>query len=164
MPDLLYLSFLSIFLGSNSFHLREPSLGSWRNSARGARLGTALVEPERIQKEGFRSGFVSIIGNPNVGKSTLLNKLLGQNLCVCTPKPQTTRQRILGVKTTTDYQIVFSDTPGALAPAYLLQETMMNEVREAAKECDLIIMLSDVYGEPFADDQLMKRLALMSFQ
>jgi tRNA U34 5-carboxymethylaminomethyl modifying GTPase MnmE/TrmE len=149
---------LSILIGSNPYILREPKAGSVRNTKSGtAELGMAIDEP--AQKADFRSGFVSIIGNPNVGKSTLLNRILGQNLCVCTPKPQTTRQRILGVKTTTDYQIVFSDTPGALAPAYLLQETMMDEVRKAAVECDLIVMVSDVYGDALADEQLMKRLA-----
>jgi len=82
-----------------------------------------------IQNRPFKSGFVSILGNPNVGKSTLMNEILGQRLCIVSPKPQTTRHRILGVVTEDDFQLVFSDTPGMVAPAYKLQETMMDSVR-----------------------------------
>ena len=77
------------------------------------------------QPGAFKSSFVSILGNPNVGKSTLMNALLGQALSIVSPKPQTTRHRILGVLTNTSYQLVFSDTPGMLLPAYRLQEAMM---------------------------------------
>jgi len=70
----------------------------------------------------FRAGFVSIIGKPNVGKSTLMNAFLGEKLSITTPKPQTTRQNLLGILSHDDYQIVFIDTPGFLKPRYLLQE------------------------------------------
>jgi ribosome biogenesis GTPase A len=107
---------------------------------------------------GFRSGFVSIIGNPNVGKSTILNRILDQNLCICSPKPQTTRHRILGVKTTQQYQIVFSDTPGAIQdPAYALQEAMIKSTHKAVNDCDLILLMSDVFGESLYDQKLFER-------
>jgi tRNA U34 5-carboxymethylaminomethyl modifying GTPase MnmE/TrmE len=76
----------------------------------------------------FKSGFVSILGNPNVGKSTLLNAFLGETLCIVSAKPQTTRHRILGVLTEKKYQLVFSDTPGMMEPVYKLQEAMMDSV------------------------------------
>lgn len=79
----------------------------------------------------FLSGFVAILGNPNMGKSTLMNRLLGEDLCITSPKPQTTRHRIMGVLTKPgEYQLVFSDTPGMLVPAYQLQETMQDAVSE----------------------------------
>ena len=80
------------------------------------------------QKGDYRSGFVSILGNPNVGKSTLMNSLLNESLCIVSPKPQTTRHRITGVLSTENYQLIFSDTPGMLEPAYKLQETMAESV------------------------------------
>ena len=73
----------------------------------------------------FKSGFVNIIGNPNVGKSTLMNELVGERLSIVTAKSQTTRHRILGIVNGEDYQIAFSDTPGVLKPAYKLQESML---------------------------------------
>ena len=76
-----------------------------------------------------RAGYVTIIGNPNVGKSTLLNALLGEQLSIITPKAQTTRHRILGMLNGDDYQIVFSDTPGIIKPAYAMQEGMMDFVK-----------------------------------
>src|SRR4249919_4390763 len=78
-----------------------------------------------------KAGFVAIIGKPNVGKSTLLNKLLGTQLTIVTPKAQTTRHRIKGILNADDYQLVFSDTPGILEPHYLLQEKMMDFVKSA---------------------------------
>lgn len=106
----------------------------------------------------FKSGFISIIGNPNAGKSTLMNAMLGQNLSIVSPKPQTTRHRILGVLTNTTYQLVFSDTPGMLEPAYKLQEAMMESVRTAAGDADVVCLVSDVYGEPLADNKVMQKL------
>ncbi|MBT5859479.1 MAG: GTP-binding protein, partial [Flavobacteriales bacterium] len=76
-----------------------------------------------------KAGFVNIIGNPNVGKSTLMNVLIGEKLSIITNKAQTTRHRILGILNEDDYQIVFSDTPGIIQPAYKLQESMMNFVQ-----------------------------------
>ena len=90
-------------------------------------------------QEKFKSGFVNIIGNPNVGKSTLMNQLVGERLSIITNKVQTTRHRILGIVTTDKMQIVFSDTPGILNPAYELQAKMMNFVKEAFDDADIIL-------------------------
>ena len=84
-----------------------------------------------------RSGFVNIIGNPNVGKSTLMNALVGERLSIITSKAQTTRHRIMGIVDGEDFQIVYSDTPGILKPAYKLQESMMNFVRGAVDDADV---------------------------
>lgn len=91
-----------------------------------------------MQKK-FKSGFVNIIGNPNVGKSTLMNQLVGERLSIITNKVQTTRHRIQGIITTDDMQVVFSDTPGILNPAYELQSKMMNFVKEAFDDADIIL-------------------------
>ncbi|MBN1416380.1 MAG: GTPase Era [Bacteroidales bacterium] len=99
-----------------------------------------------------KSGFVNIIGNPNVGKSTLMNELVGEKLSIITPKAQTTRHRILGIVSGDDYQVVFSDTPGIIKPAYRLQENMMKTVRTAFTDADLILYLTDVKETP--DSQL----------
>ena len=80
-----------------------------------------------------KAGFVSIIGNPNVGKSTLMNALLGEQLSITTPKAQTTRHRILGLLNDENYQVVFSDTPGIIQPAYAMQEGMMEAVSATSK-------------------------------
>lgn len=90
-------------------------------------------------QKNFKSGFVNIIGNPNVGKSTLMNQLVGERLSIITNKVQTTRHRILGIVTTNEMQIVFSDTPGILNPAYELQNKMMDFVKEAFKDADIIL-------------------------
>ncbi len=91
-----------------------------------------------------KAGFVNIIGNPNVGKSTLMNTLLGEKLSIITPKAQTTRHRILGIANGVDYQIVFSDTPGIHSPNYKLQEHMMHFVYSALEDADLYIILTEV--------------------
>ena len=106
----------------------------------------------------FKSGFIAIIGNPNVGKSTLLNALLDQQLCIVSPKPQTTRHRILGVKTENNYQLIFSDTPGMVEPAYKLQETMMDNVKAATGDADVILLVTDIYSEPLIDNKIMLKL------
>ena len=110
--------------------------------------------------DNFKSSFVSILGNPNVGKSTLLNALLGEQLCITSPKPQTTRHRILGILTddTKGYQIVFSDTPGMLKPAYALQETMATSIKGAVGDGDIIIIVTDVYGEPLVDEGIFNKI------
>ncbi|MGP2570582.1 GTPase Era [Ornithobacterium rhinotracheale] len=90
-------------------------------------------------QKNFKSGFVNIVGNPNVGKSTLMNQLVGERLSIITNKVQTTRHRIMGIVTTPEMQIVFSDTPGVLQPAYELQSRMMNFVEEAFKDADIIL-------------------------
>ncbi len=91
-----------------------------------------------------RSGFVNILGNPNVGKSTLMNILVGEKLSVTTPKAQTTRHRIMGILTGEGYQIVYSDTPGILNPKYELQSVMMRSVESALDDADLILYVTDV--------------------
>lgn len=92
----------------------------------------------------FKSGFVNIVGNPNVGKSTLMNILVGERLSIITSKSQTTRHRIMGVVTTDDYQIVYSDTPGVLKPVYKLQESMLKYSQSALDDADVILYITDV--------------------
>ncbi|MCX6325804.1 MAG: GTPase Era [Bacteroidia bacterium] len=91
-----------------------------------------------------RSGFVNILGNPNVGKSTIMNALVGEKLSIITPKAQTTRHRIMGIVNGDEFQIVYSDTPGILKPQYKLQETMMNFVNIALSDADMILYVTDV--------------------
>ena len=91
-----------------------------------------------------RSGFVNILGNPNVGKSTIMNALVGEKLSIISPKAQTTRHRIMGIVNGDDFQIVYSDTPGILKPRYKLQETMMHSVNSALSDADLILYITDV--------------------
>ncbi|HAM10804.1 MAG: GTPase Era [Bacteroidetes bacterium GWF2_41_9] len=91
-----------------------------------------------------KAGFVNILGNPNVGKSTIMNALVGEKLSIITSKAQTTRQRIMGIVNGDDFQIVYSDTPGILKPRYKLQETMMNSVNLALSDADMIIYVTDV--------------------
>ena len=98
-----------------------------------------------------KSGFVNIIGNPNVGKSTLMNALVGERLSIITSKAQTTRHRILGIVNGDDFQIVFSDTPGILKPCYKLQESMMNFVRGALSDADIILYVTDTVEQDDAE-------------
>jgi GTPase len=98
--------------------------------------------------ENFRSGFVSIIGKPNVGKSTLINKLVGEKLSAITPKPQTTRQQIKGIITDAEKQIVFLDTPGYVKPRYELHQKMLSYIKDALESSDLIIFITDAKTFP----------------
>lgn len=91
-----------------------------------------------------RSGFVNIVGNPNVGKSTLMNALVGEKLSIITSKAQTTRHRIMGIVNGEDYQIVFSDTPGVLKPSYKLQESMLEFSRSALVDADVLLYITDI--------------------
>ncbi|MBP1675223.1 MAG: GTPase Era, partial [Bacteroidetes bacterium] len=91
-----------------------------------------------------RSGFVNILGNPNVGKSTIMNALVGEKLSIITPKAQTTRHRIMGIVNGDDFQIVYSDTPGIIKPRYKLQKSMMNFVNIALADADIILYVTDV--------------------
>jgi GTP-binding protein Era len=91
-----------------------------------------------------RAGFVNIIGNPNVGKSTLMNAMVGERLSIVTAKAQTTRHRIMGIVNGEDYQIVYSDTPGIIKPGYRLQESMMSFVKGAVTDADIILYVTDV--------------------
>jgi GTP-binding protein Era len=105
---------------------------------------------------GHRAGFVSIIGKPNAGKSTLMNALVGEKMSIITPKAQTTRHRILGIVNTDDYQIVFSDTPGVIKPHYALHESMMHQVDGSIVDADLILLVTDIYEEYDETDVLKK--------
>ena len=107
----------------------------------------------------FRSGFVSIIGAPNVGKSTLLNSILGQKLAIVTPKPQTTRNQIRGILTTDTDQIVFVDTPGLMEPKYRLQSEMVRTAYGALRDADIVLFVVDGANRNVAiENQILKRL------
>ncbi|WP_461789489.1 GTPase Era [Pedobacter sp.] len=103
-----------------------------------------------------KAGFVSIIGKPNVGKSTLMNALVGEKLSIITPKAQTTRHRILGIVNEEDFQIVFSDTPGIIKPKYNLQDSMMTAVGGALQDADLILFVTDINERHDEEDVLEK--------
>ena len=103
-----------------------------------------------MEQTPFKSGFVSIVGKPNVGKSSLMNKLMGENLSIITPKAQTTRHRIMGILNGENYQIVYSDTPGILEPKYSLHDAMMSYVKVSLEDADLILLvvaLEDKYEQ-----------------
>ncbi|QHS54815.1 GTPase Era [Mucilaginibacter sp. 14171R-50] len=104
-----------------------------------------------------KAGFVSIIGKPNAGKSTLMNALVGEKMSIITPKAQTTRHRILGIVNTDDYQIVFSDTPGIIKPHYALHESMMHQVDGSIVDADLILLVTDIHEE-FNEQDVIKKL------
>ena len=106
----------------------------------------------------FKSGFVNIIGNPNVGKSTLMNMLMKERLVIATHKAQTTRHRIKGILTGEDYQIVFSDTPGVLDPAYELQTKMMDAVNESLMDADVILYVVEIGEKRLKNEQVFERL------
>ena len=109
----------------------------------------------------FRSGFVNIIGNPNVGKSTLMNALVGERLAIITSKAQTTRHRIMGIVGGDDFQIVYSDTPGILRPSYKLQESMMGFVRGALKDADVILYVTDTVEKgDEASEEIVEKIKL----
>ncbi len=105
-----------------------------------------------------RSGFVNIIGNPNVGKSTIMNALVGEKLSIITSKAQTTRHRIMGIVNGDDFQIVYSDTPGIIKPRYKLQETMMNLVNVAMSDADLIIYVTDVKESINLKNEILEKI------
>ena len=102
------------------------------------------MEEHKAKTKQHRAGFVNIIGNPNVGKSTLMNALVGENLSIVTAKAQTTRHRIMGIVNSDDWQIVFSDTPGILKPSYALQRSMLEFVDVAIGDADIILYVTDV--------------------
>ena len=111
-----------------------------------------------LKPEGHRAGFVNIIGNPNVGKSTLMNALVGEKLSIVTAKAQTTRHRIMGIVNTNDYQIVYSDTPGMLKPNYRLQEDMMKFVDAAIGDADIILYVTDVVEKSDKNLEYVRKL------
>jgi GTPase len=105
-----------------------------------------------------KAGFVNIIGNPNVGKSTVMNALVGEKLSIITKKMQTTRHRIKGIVSGKDFQIVYSDTPGILRPGYKLQETMMKFVETALSDADVILFVTDVVEKPGKNPEYIDRI------
>jgi GTPase len=111
-----------------------------------------------MTESSFKAGFVSIVGKPNVGKSSLMNKLMGENLSIITPKAQTTRHRIMGILNSDDFQIVYSDTPGILEPKYSLHDAMMSYVKVSLEDADAILLvvgLEDAY-EPELFDRFQR--------
>ena len=106
-----------------------------------------------------KAGFVNIVGNPNVGKSTLMNELVGERLSIITAKAQTTRHRIMGIVNADDYQIVFSDTPGVLSPKYKLQESMLEFSQEALVDADILLYVTDVVEDPTKNRAFLDRVA-----
>ena len=114
--------------------------------------------------EGHRSGYVALVGKPNVGKSTLMNALLGQKLSIVTKKPQTTRHRVLGILSGDDYQAIFLDTPGIIQPRYKLQESMMHAVTGAIDDADVLLFLADATRDrpdTFSLERIGNRPALL---
>ncbi|MDE6145042.1 MAG: GTPase Era [Muribaculaceae bacterium] len=106
-----------------------------------------------------KAGFVNIVGNPNVGKSTLMNRLVGERMSIITPKAQTTRHRITGIVNTDDYQIVFSDTPGVLKPRYKMQEAMLNFSEGALTDADILLYVTDVVEDPEKNADFLQKVA-----
>lgn len=105
-----------------------------------------------------KAGFVNIIGNPNVGKSTLMNAFVGERLSIITSKAQTTRHRILGIVNGDDFQVVFSDTPGIIKPAYLLQENMMDFVKTAFEDADILLFIVELGEKSLKDEAFLNKL------
>lgn len=105
-----------------------------------------------------KAGFVNIVGSPNVGKSTLMNNLVGERLSIITSKHQTTRHRIMGIVNGEDFQIVYSDTPGVLEPKYKLHEKMMNFVNSSLKDADIILMVTDIFEDTLNHKDTLERI------
>jgi small GTP-binding protein len=120
---------------------------------------TFTYEGRLPMRNDFRCGFVSILGAPNMGKSTLLNALLKEDLCIATRRPQTTRHAILGVLTTGDAQLCLIDTPGIIEnPAYKLQEGMMEAVMTAFYDSDVLMVVTDLFSSPIPDDKIFEKV------
>ena len=109
-----------------------------------------------------KSGFVNIVGNPNVGKSTLMNALVGERLSIITSKAQTTRHRIMGIVNGEDFQIVYSDTPGVLKPNYKLQEQMLEFSRSALVDADVLLYVTDVQDNPDKNADFLEKVKRLS--
>ena len=108
-----------------------------------------------------KAGFVNIVGNPNVGKSTLMNQLVGERISIATFKAQTTRHRIMGIVNTDDMQIVFSDTPGVLKPNYKLQESMLAFSESALQDADVLLYVTDVVETPEKNMEFLEKVQKM---
>ena len=111
-----------------------------------------------MMEKKHKSGFVNIVGNPNVGKSTLMNRLVGERISIITSKAQTTRHRIMGIVNTDDMQIVYSDTPGVLRPNYKLQESMLNFSQSALGDADVLLYVTDVVETIDKNNEFLARV------
>ena len=114
------------------------------------------------KKQMHKAGFVNIVGNPNVGKSTLMNQLVGEKISIATFKAQTTRHRIMGIVNTPEAQIVFSDTPGVLKPNYKLQESMLAFSESALQDADVLLYVTDVVENPEKNQDFLAKVARIS--
>lgn len=117
------------------------------------------MSEEKNTQNPHKAGFVNIVGNPNVGKSTLMNRLVGERMSIITPKAQTTRHRITGIVNTPEYQIVFSDTPGVLKPRYKMQEAMLNFSEGALTDADILLYVTDVIEDPEKNADFLRKVA-----
>ena len=111
-----------------------------------------------MPKKPHKAGFVSIIGKPNVGKSTLMNAMVGERLSIITSKAQTTRHRIMGILSGEDFQVVYSDTPGTLVPQYQLQQSMMRFVNASLEDADIILFVTDLYEKMDENDPVFEKI------
>ena len=118
-----------------------------------------MEEKIKVLPAEHKAGFVNIVGNPNVGKSTLMNDLVGERISIITSKAQTTRHRIMGIVNTPEYQIVYSDTPGVLRPKYKLQESMLNFSEGALTDADILLYVTDVVEDPEKNKDFLDRVA-----
>ena len=114
-----------------------------------------------MERKVHKAGFVNIVGNPNVGKSTLMNQLVGERISIATFKAQTTRHRIMGIVNTDDMQIVFSDTPGVLKPNYKLQESMLAFSESALQDADVLLYVTDVVENPEKNMNFLEKVQKM---
>ena len=114
------------------------------------------------RKQMHKAGFVNIVGNPNVGKSTLMNQLVGERISIATFKAQTTRHRIMGIVNTPEAQIVFSDTPGVLKPNYKLQESMLAFSESALQDADVLLYVTDVVENPEKNKDFLEKVVRMT--
>ncbi len=119
-------------------------------------------EMSSAKKEMHKAGFVNIVGNPNVGKSTLMNQLVGERISIATFKAQTTRHRIMGIVNTDDMQIVFSDTPGVLKPNYKMQEMMLAFSESALQDADVLLYVTDVVENPEKNMDFLEKVQKMT--
>ena len=119
------------------------------------------MENISVGNKNHKAGFVSILGNPNVGKSTLMNQLVGERLSIITAKAQTTRHRIMGIVNGDDFQIVYSDTPGVLEPNYKMQEYMMQYVEMALQDSDILLYMVEV-GETKHHQSILEKVSASS--